>query len=58
MMKFLFDDASFSFETLRAIGYTPYGGADIGEMVATARLIPEADESAWYQQWKALAERV
>lgn len=57
-MKFLFDDASFSFETLRAIGYAPYGGADIGEMVTTARRIPEGDESTWYTQWKALAERI
>lgn len=57
-MKFLFDDASFSFETLRAIGYAPYGGADIGEMVATAGRIPEGDETAWYAQWKALAERI
>ena len=57
-MKFLFDDASFSFETLRAIGYTPYGGADIGEVVSTARRVPEGDESAWYEQWKALADRV
>ncbi len=57
-MKFLFEDPSFSFETLRAIGYAPYGGADIGEMVSTAYRIPEGDESAWHQQWKALAERI
>ena len=30
-MGFLFRDESFSFETLRAVGYTAYGGADIGE---------------------------
>lgn len=57
-MKFLFDDPSFSFETLRAIGYAAYGGADIGEMVSTAGRIPEGDESAWYTEWKALADRV
>ena len=57
-MKFLFDDPSFSFETLRAVGYTPYSGADIGEMVATAGRIADGDESAWYTQWKALAERI
>ena len=57
-MKFLFDDPSFSFETLRAIGYSPYGGADIGEVVMTAGRIPEGDEEAWHTQWKALAERI
>lgn len=57
-MRFLFDNPSFSFETLRAIGYATYGGADIGEMVATAAKIPEGDESAWCNQWTALAERV
>jgi len=46
------------FETLRAIGYAPYGGADIGEVVSTAGRIPEGDEGAWYEQWRALAERV
>ncbi|MFV8295104.1 hypothetical protein ACNQP7_00080 [Mycolicibacterium fortuitum] len=29
-MKFLFDDESFSFETLRAAGYANAGGADLG----------------------------
>ena len=57
-MKFLFDDASFSFETLRAIGYTAYNGADVGEMVAAAGRIADGDEDAWHAQWKALAERV
>ena len=33
----LFNDQSFSFETLRALGYTVYGGADIGEVTSTAR---------------------
>ena len=36
-MKFLFDDESFSFETLRTTGFTAYGGADLGEVLTTAR---------------------
>ncbi|GAB5900768.1 hypothetical protein [Mycolicibacterium mageritense] len=40
-MKFLFDDESFSFETLRAAGYANAGGADLGEILVTARAIPE-----------------
>ncbi len=57
-MTFLFNDKSFSFETLRALGYAPYGGADIGEVTSTASRIPDGDKTAWYTQWRALAERV
>ncbi len=56
-MKFLFDDASFSFEALRAAGFANYAGADLGEVLATARAIPDADEAAWHREWKATAER-
>lgn len=58
VMDLLFADASFAFEGLRALGYAPYGGADIGEMVSTAARIPDGDEAAWYEQWRGLAERV
>jgi hypothetical protein len=54
----IFNDESFSFETLRALGYSHYGGADIGEVLSTASRIPDGDESAWYTQWRALAERI
>ncbi len=54
----IFSDQSFSFETLRALGYAPYGGADIGEITSTARRIPDGDKSAWYSEWRALAERI
>ncbi|MFJ6772304.1 dipeptidyl aminopeptidase, partial [Kitasatospora sp. NPDC091257] len=57
-MRFLFEDESFSFETLRAAGFANYGGADLGEVVATARNIGEGDEAAWLREWKATAERV
>ena len=57
-MTFLFNDQSFSFETLRALGYTPYGGADIGEVTSTTSRIPDGDENAWYSEWRALAERI
>ena len=45
-MKFLFDDESFSFETLRAAGFTAYQGADLGEILVTARDITDGDEPA------------
>ncbi|MET0702222.1 MAG: alpha/beta fold hydrolase, partial [Mycobacterium sp.] len=57
-MKFLFDDESFSFETLRAAGFANYGGADLGDVLVTARAIPEGDEVAWHREWKATAQRV
>ena len=57
-MKFLFDDESFSFETLRAAGFAPYGGADLGEILVTADAIINGDEASWHQEWKATADRV
>jgi hypothetical protein len=57
-MKFLFENESFAFEALRTAGYACYGGADLGEALATARGIPDGDEAAWHQRWKALAERL
>src|SRR6266852_1548022 len=57
-MKFLFDDDSFSFEALRTTGFAAYGGADLGEVLATASKIGEGDEAVWHQAWKATAQRV
>ncbi|WP_226352232.1 alpha/beta hydrolase [Pseudonocardia sp. ICBG601] len=57
-MKFLYDDESFSFEALRAAGYAPYGGAELGEVLVTCRAIPEGDEVAWSTRWAATAARV
>ncbi len=57
-MPGLFNDQSFYFETLRAFGYAHYGGADIGEVLSTAGRIPDGDETAWYMQWRGLAERI
>ena len=58
-MRFMFDtDEAFSFETLRAVGYSVYGGADIGEVMATAARITPGDPDSWYQEWRALADRI
>ena len=54
----IFNDQSFCFETLRALGYALYGGADIGEVMSTAGRIPDGDKNAWYSEWRALAERI
>src|SRR5712691_10011767 len=57
-MKFLFDDESFSFEALRTAGFALYGGADLGEVLATARQVGEGDEASWHRAWKATAQRL
>ncbi|RCH64496.1 alpha/beta hydrolase [Streptomyces sp. SDr-06] len=57
-MKFLLDDGSFSFETLRTAGFAAYQGADLGEVIATARDITDSSEASWHRAWKATAERV
>src|SRR4029079_8670692 len=57
-MKFLFDDASFSFEALRAAGFANHSGADLGHVAGTAQAIPDGDEASWHREWKATAERV
>jgi hypothetical protein len=57
-MKLLFKDESFSYELLRAVGYSAYGGADIGECLETASRIPEGDFGGWYRAWKHTADRV
>lgn len=57
-MKFLFKNESFSFETLRTAGFATYSGADLGEVLMTAKAIPEGDETAWMREWETTAERV
>lgn len=43
-MRISFDtDETFSFETLRTVGYAPYGWADICEVIATAERITPGD---------------
>lgn len=57
-MQVCFKDASFGFEFVRNLGFTYYGGADLGEMVATAGNIVEGDMESWYRGWHARAERI
>jgi pimeloyl-ACP methyl ester carboxylesterase len=57
-MRLVFDDRTFSFELLRTVSYVPYGGADLGECLATAARIRHGDFESWYAQWSATAQRV
>lgn len=55
----MFDtDEAFSFETLRGVSYAPYGGADIGEVMATAARITPGDWESRHREWLALADRI
>jgi hypothetical protein len=51
-------DESFSFETLRALGYAVYGGADVGEVLTAAQRVTPGDWESWYREWRAMADRV
>ena len=57
-MKLVFRDQLFSFEMLRTMGHTAYGGADIGECLATAYQIKDSDAESWYVEWRKIADRV
>ncbi|TWF81762.1 alpha-beta hydrolase superfamily lysophospholipase [Pseudonocardia hierapolitana] len=48
----------YEFELLRVMGQTPYGAAEIGECLATARRVVESDDDSWYREWTATAEWV
>ena len=57
-MKIIFQDPAFSFQLLRILGSTYYGGADIGECLSTAYRIKEGDFESWYTEWSKTAKRV
>jgi alpha-beta hydrolase superfamily lysophospholipase len=50
-------DELFRAQLLRALGYAPYGGADVAECLAVADRITRVDASLWHEQWRALADR-
>jgi len=56
-MPALMKDELFQAQLLRALGYAPYGGADVAECLAAADWITRVDTSRWYEQWRALADR-
>jgi pimeloyl-ACP methyl ester carboxylesterase len=57
-MRLRFDDRTFDYQTLRAASYATYGGAALGEVVATADRIPDGDFEAWHLAWRRTADRV
>lgn len=57
-MKLVFQDPTFSFELLRTMSYAAFGGADVGECLATAYRIKEGDFESWYNEWYSTANRI
>ncbi|MEI6621272.1 MAG: alpha/beta fold hydrolase [Actinomycetes bacterium] len=58
MTHFALKDELLDAQTLRAAGAAAYGGADIGEVLATARLVNGANLDSWYEQWTTTGQRV
>lgn len=57
-MHVRFSGAAFDYQTLRTMGYTTFGGAEIGEVLTTVDRIEEGDTEAWHTEWRTTAERV
>lgn len=57
-MKLFFGNLDFAGQLLRAISYTAYGGADIGECFETAARIEEGNRDSWYEAWTKTADRL
>lgn len=57
-MQIYFDAPEFDAQLLRALSYTYYQGADIGECLTTVFQIKPKDFDSWFEAWKALAERI
>ncbi|MBA4025517.1 MAG: dipeptidyl aminopeptidase [Gordonia sp.] len=51
MAHFFQKDPQFEFEFIRTMGQTSYGGAEIGECLATAARIVESDYDSWHSEW-------
>jgi dienelactone hydrolase len=41
-----------------ALGFAPYGGADVGEVAAIAATVGDGDDNAFYEAWRAAADRL
>ncbi|TIC10612.1 alpha/beta-hydrolase [Wallemia mellicola] len=54
---FFSSNESFSYEALRAAGYSNYGGADLGEVIAICSQIRPGNEDDWVREWQKAAQR-
>ncbi len=57
-MRVHFSDPAFDYQTLRAMAYTTFGGAEVGEVLVTAERIDGGDVESWHREWRATANRL
>jgi len=57
-MNLIFKDPEFSFQLMRALGYSVEKGSDIGECISTALRIKDGDIESWHDEWLRTAERI
>ena len=53
--RLVFADELLDAQLLRTVGAAPYGGADVGECLSTARRVHGTDLDGWYSAWTELA---
>ena len=58
MTHLALEDDLLDAQLLRAVGAAPYGGADVGECLATARRVKGTDLDSWHDEWLRTAEAV
>lgn len=52
-----FEDPEMDFQLIRQMGASRYGGSSVGECLALARRIPNADPTGWVEAFGAAARR-
>ncbi len=52
-----FRNPLFDGQLRRTIGHGTYGGAELGECLATAGHVIDGDRESWYSAWLSLADR-
>ncbi|SIR26073.1 Pimeloyl-ACP methyl ester carboxylesterase [Haladaptatus litoreus] len=57
-MNVHFEDTTFDYQTLRAMSYATYGGAEPGECLTTVENIGEGNFEEWFTEWRRTADRV
>ena len=55
MTQLAVKDELLAAQTLRTLGATPYGGADLGECFATASRVEGVDLDSWHEEWTKTA---
>ncbi|HLT31163.1 MAG TPA: alpha/beta hydrolase [Myxococcaceae bacterium] len=53
-----YPDPDLDFEVRCLLGYAPYGGSDIGEVLKTIDGVPPGDREHWFRAWHDTASRV